>query len=794
MTIRIGLGIGLETSAGALNPYDFASPYFDRSLLTSATTTLGTEFDTAGLLRYAPHNMFTYSEQFDNAVFTKTRSSISANAAVAPDGTTTADKLLETADSGTHKASHAFTTIAGLVYTGSIYMKAAERTWGCLNATGVSGSQVTFDLENGVVGTIGWGANSASIEDVGNGWYRCSMTFTASTTANNIEPLTATGTSTFSYAGDVTKGIYIWGAQLEQNPSARTYHATTSAAWYGPRKHVVYDGDQWPEMNLFTYSEQFDNAAWGKVSSTVSVDAAIAPDGTTTAEKFIPNNSASTAYIKRSSLPASTGTYTASIYAKAAELTALRMDLHSNEDGSTSSVFNLSDGTVTSGSGVIESVGNGWYRCSQTKTWTGLTNAQCQMARNTVTGDGSSGFYIWGAQLENAETGQTTPGTYHVTTTAAYYGAIPNSPWLDKGLLVEGSTQYERIGNQDLSGAGWANVSGSVGVTTGTDLDGSTQSIVLTDDSASTAELMGSTTRTIANDGATHCCHMRVPVTAGATHFPVLGFWLQGGTTEAANFILNTDTGVLTRWSTGTGTGTATREGDNWRVFLTCVNNSTGNVTARIYLYPAGSINGTTQVNSAQGSTKFMGAGIILNQSFDVSPLYVDYASSGATTRSADKISIATSSIPGFSATEGTLLAAFTSAPVSLNYPQPFAISDGSPSNRIEVYLAASGANYNSTFRVSDGGVTQVSDGYAGTFTPGAAAKIAVAWKTNDFAHSRNGGAAEGDTSGTVPTGLTAIYLGANSTGSASFLSGSIQSITYSTTRLSDAAIQALTA
>tara|TARA_B110000285_G_C14983277_1_gene542520 strand:- start:92 stop:661 length:570 start_codon:yes stop_codon:yes gene_type:complete len=189
-----------------------------------------------------------------------------------------------------------------------------------------------------------------------------------------------------------------------------------------------------------------------------------------------------------------------------------------------------------------------------------------------------------------------------------------------------------------------------------------------------------------------------------------------------------------------------------------------------------------------------MGAGIILNQSFDVSPLYVDYASSGATTRSADKISIATSSIPGFSATEGTLLAAFTSAPVSLNYPQPFAISDGSPSNRIEVYLAASGANYNSTFRVSDGGVTQVSDGYAGTFTPGAAAKIAVAWKTNDFAHSRNGGAAEGDTSGTVPTGLTAIYLGANSTGSASFLSGSIQSITYSTTRLSDAAIQALTA
>ena len=99
------------------------------------------------------------------------------------------------------------------------------------------------------------------------------------------------------------------------------------------------------------------------------------------------------------------GTYTFSVYAKYAGRN-LRLVIALN-GGTAAAVFNLQTGELISGSGTIEYVGGGYYRCSVTATSTGNSSGYTQhfqMADESgnfiYDGDGTSGVYIWGAQLE----------------------------------------------------------------------------------------------------------------------------------------------------------------------------------------------------------------------------------------------------------------------------------------------------------------------------------------------------------------------------------------------------------
>ena len=178
-------------------------------------------------------NLVTYSEQFDNAAWTKTLVTVTPNDATAPDGSKSADKLIESSSSGAHTIGSSSTSItSGNNYTLVVFAKAAENSFiQIIPSSTVFGvtSHANFDLVNGLLGTVNTG--EATIKNYGNGWYKCSYSLTAiassSTGPLNIGLITsATANRTESYAGDGSSGIYIWGAQVEEQPFATSYIRT----------------------------------------------------------------------------------------------------------------------------------------------------------------------------------------------------------------------------------------------------------------------------------------------------------------------------------------------------------------------------------------------------------------------------------------------------------------------------------------------------------------------------------------------------------------------------------------
>ena len=178
------------------------------------------------LLEAARTNLATRSEQLDHAAWTKNNSTISADATTAPDGLTTADKIVEAATTATHTVSQQKTGLTSAVpHTASVYAEAAERTWLFMTEGDNVTASAWFDLVNGVVGTVqGTGSPSARMEQIGTtGRYRCELTYTPLGTVANVQFGAASADGTANYLGDATKGLFAWGAQFEEGSFASSY-------------------------------------------------------------------------------------------------------------------------------------------------------------------------------------------------------------------------------------------------------------------------------------------------------------------------------------------------------------------------------------------------------------------------------------------------------------------------------------------------------------------------------------------------------------------------------------------
>ena len=183
------------------------------------------------LLESQRTNLALYSEQFDNAYWTKLGATITANATTSPDGTQNADKLVE--GLGFVQPSFYRTNIANsnTTYTKSIYAKSGERIWLVTNiGNGINSARAWFNLSTGVVGTVNAGL-TAQIQDAGNGWYRCTITREVVAFASSvIEFQIATSDGVEGYTGNGTSGLFIYGCQFEAGSYVSSYIPTLASS------------------------------------------------------------------------------------------------------------------------------------------------------------------------------------------------------------------------------------------------------------------------------------------------------------------------------------------------------------------------------------------------------------------------------------------------------------------------------------------------------------------------------------------------------------------------------------
>jgi hypothetical protein len=429
--------------------------------------TFSGDLDVNSLLAFTGgQNLILQSEDFTNASWFKIAVTATSNATIAPDGALTADKISETATTSEHGVNQITSTISG-PHTISMYVKAAERNIIDLSIFQNGGNfpyyAIGVDLTTGqtrIFTGSGGLSYSNTVTNVGNGWWRISVSGTTNVTAA-LTFLLAIRTGTVnnpvnSYLGVAGSGVYVWGAQLTTGSVLQPYIPTTTAV-NGANAFVTkwYTQDN-NYQNLVLQSQTFENAYWFKLNISVTQDVIAAPDGTLTAEKVIEAVGTNAKYLyPNGGFAVSANTYTGSVYAKAGERSRLVLGIWNGSNYELVQ-FDLSNGTIVqeavAGIASISSVGNGWYRCTVTRTIGSVTTYLSfgpHVSTNigtltgpfpTYTGDGNSGIYIWGAQ---ANQGELVPYTATTTAVSQRRDAIQTTAASQPRIVNAGSVESE---------------------------------------------------------------------------------------------------------------------------------------------------------------------------------------------------------------------------------------------------------------------------------------------------------------------------------------------------------------
>ena len=230
-----------ENTATAANTYADAPGTYSGGIRTFTTPGTGQVNEIYARTRLKGEiNLFTYSEQFENAAWQDINCTTTANNTIAPDGSMTADKLQQ--NSGQTNADIAMvrnvnlTSTSGTDYTISIFAKiSANRNFLMINEhiSSIWNLKTWFNLSTGTVGTVNTSVvpHTASISDEGNGWYRCSVSMTSGVT--NTDSLIIFGPTETDGSPTVTDNegsLFLWGAMLNEGPKRRYIKTEASAS------------------------------------------------------------------------------------------------------------------------------------------------------------------------------------------------------------------------------------------------------------------------------------------------------------------------------------------------------------------------------------------------------------------------------------------------------------------------------------------------------------------------------------------------------------------------------------
>lgn len=227
-------------------------------------------------------------------------------------------------------------------------------------------------------------------------------------------------------------------------------NAIPDATMYGYKAEGV-------RTNLLLQSESF-GTSWTSDDGSIASDVAVAPDGRLTADKFVSNTNAAQHRVKQTLTFTAATTYTGTVYVKKAGY-----DYHMkiwSAGGFAGVSVNLDTGGVISTTGTeyvsssVASLPNSWYRVSLTLTTvSGGSYVMMNYLYNgaeSFTGDGTSGVYLWGAQLEQANfTSSYIPTT---TTSVARGGDLLSYPTTGNISEQAFSTSMEFVRWNNVSG------------------------------------------------------------------------------------------------------------------------------------------------------------------------------------------------------------------------------------------------------------------------------------------------------------------------------------------------------
>jgi len=753
------------TSGGGLRPsllLDFLSGSLDPRI-TFSRGTQAMQYGSDGTLQYAPNNLLTYSNQADNAAWTKSNSFVQTNLLTFSDSAvanyvTISGAVVNTTpitgftnsvrfpdNSSTIFAYKSYTVTASTVYTMSAYVQMDDGTAPVLSTSSLSGD-LTLVVNNDPAG-----ATNPTVVAVGGGVYRVYVNYTtAAFSGVNI--------GVAKYNTQSVKGFKVTGLQLVQGSVPGNYQATTSAAL--PVLYADYNGNlrarKLCEDTANTQHLVSEIYSGGVAGATYTFSAYLAKDTRTKALVAVTDNATGDGRVVVDLVAGTLGTPTVS-------------------------------GNWSNVSATISAPVNGFYRVALTLTKAAVGNTSVvgivmlYTTTNSYTGDGSSGIYIADAQL--------TPGYLPLavteTTSAAVYGPRFDYDPVTKvarGLLIE-----EQRTNLLLQ-SNTFNVTWTASANTN-----------VTAVAATSPEGVVNAWRLYASNGlVSNGLIQGISKAAAATQYtwsiyakPAGYNWIQLAVYDAVadgnRYWFNLSTGVLgSTAAIGAGftgvSATITNIGNGWyRCTLTATSNA--GTQFQSYAYPTNGDGVNTAGDAFTDGTFIYGAQL---EAGAFATSYIPTVGSTAT-RNADSASITTLT-PWFNAAAGTLYVQGLHTNIPSSAAMALEIGDGTVNNRHAVFTAGT-ANCNYYDVV--GGVNQATIS-ASTFTANVIGKFSAAYAANDFQVAGNGTLGGSDISGSLPAGLTTMFIG-NSIGSTSFWNGWISSIRYYPTRLPNASLQSIT-
>ena len=379
----------------------------NKNLITFSRASTGTYVDSDGLIKTSPVNQWLHSE--DLSSWNQVNCNVVSNNALAPDGTQTADKV--TFSSTQVGWSIRYQGYFTGTYTWSGWIKTADNT--------------TKDIY------LSWSFEILQVHTftVTGEWQRFEAVVTPSN--DNIHLGNHNNLTPSSWNGGE---FYIWGAQLEEGTTATDYIPTGATISGAPRfDHDPVTGEslglliEESRTNYYEASSDVTTPAGVLISGfTPTSDAVTSPDGTQEADRIVETTNASAHYVLGGQYISTTTdeVWTGSMFVKPIPGSAsnryplLRISGGTGTFGSTGVIFDLvskqtyyAAGSSYTDSGVID-YPDGWKKIYVTAPALSTGPATFGLAfysnQNTTnftsgfnyTGDGVSGFYIWGAQLE----------------------------------------------------------------------------------------------------------------------------------------------------------------------------------------------------------------------------------------------------------------------------------------------------------------------------------------------------------------------------------------------------------